>query len=403
MERTVVKVSQLNDYIKRMMEQDAFLGSVCVSGELSNYKIHPSGHHYFTMKDEEGALRCVMFKSSAVRMRFRPENGMKVVAVGRVSVFSRDGSYQLYCVSMSPEGAGDLAAAFEQLKNRLWQEGLFSAEHKKLLPPFPHRIALITAASGAAVQDMLRIIGRRYPLSKVLIMSVRVQGPEAPAEIRGAIIYANRHQVADLIITGRGGGSVEDLWAFNDELVARAIYDSRIPVISAVGHEPDVTISDFVADVRASTPSNAAELAVPDSMELKDSLHELQAIMLRSLQNKLELYRQRLDALKNSRVMQSPLGYFQDRRMLLDFNQQKLSALTMRVLDREKRHYAALVAGLDAMSPLKVLARGYSMTKDSDGKVIVSSAEVQPGDRISVTLLSGQISAQVIDCGEENV
>ena len=259
-------VTQLNQIIKDLIEGQPLLSHVCVRGELSNYKIYPSGHHYFTLKDSESSLRCVMFKSSASKLRFRPESGMSVTVWGRVSVYPRDGAYQLYCTQLMPEGTGDLQVAFEQLKAKLQAEGLFEESHKKPLPPFPGRIAIITSSAGAAVHDMIRILSRRWPMTKVLLLPVRVQGGEAPPEIAGAIRYANEFEVADLIITGRGGGSIEDLWAFNDERVARAIYDSRIPVISAVGHEPDVTISDFVADLRAATPSNGAELAVPDGI-----------------------------------------------------------------------------------------------------------------------------------------
>ena len=401
MERTIVSVTQVNDYLKNMMERDGFLSGLWVRGELSNYKIHPSGHHYFTLKDETSTLRCVMFKNSTLRMRFRPENGMKVLVCGRVTVFPRDGSYQMYCASMTPEGAGELSVAFEQLKDRLWKEGLFDPKLKKPLPAFPHRIALITASSGAAVRDMLRIIGRRYPLSKVLVMSVRVQGPEAPAEIRGAILYANRYRVADLIITGRGGGSMEDLWAFNDERLARAISASAIPVISAVGHEPDVTISDFVADVRAATPSNAAEIAVPDQMELRERLSACQSKLYRSVQKNMQLCRQRLEVLRCSRVLQSPLTFFQDRKMLLDFQHHKLQASMKRVVDLKRRSFVGMTSRLDAMSPLKVLARGYSLTRSLSGTVITSSRMLNAGDVISVKFLSGEVNAQVLECVED--
>jgi exodeoxyribonuclease VII large subunit len=401
MERTIVTVAQVNEYLKNMMECDGFLSALWVRGELSNYKIHPSGHHYFTLKDDTSTLRCVIFKSSTLRMRFRPENGMKVLVSGRITVFPRDGSYQMYCVSMTPEGAGELSVAFEQLKERLWKEGLFNQERKKPLPMFPHRIALITAASGAAVRDMIRILGKRYPLSKVLIMSVRVQGPEAPAEIRGAILYANRYRVADLIITGRGGGSAEDLWAFNDERVARAIDASDIPVISAVGHEPDVTISDFVADVRAATPSNAAELAVTDQMELRERLNAYQTKMLRSIQKQMQFSRQQLNVLRKSRVLQSPVSYFQDRRMLLDFQQHKLQTDMKRLIDRNRKNFIALTSRLDAMSPLKVLARGYSLTRNSSGAVVTSAGDLAVGDLIRVTFLNGEVQAQVVDHMED--
>ena len=272
MEQHIFGVAEVNQLVKLLLDGEPMLQDVYVRGELSNYKMYPSGHHYFTLKDPEGALRCVMFRGQASRLRFRPENGMKVIAQGRITVFPRDGAYQLYCNSLTPEGAGDLAVAFEQLKAKLYAEGLFDPAHKKPLPPYPERIAIVTSSAGAAVHDMIRILRRRYPLAKVVLLPVRVQGAEAPPEIAGAIRYANRWRVGDVIITGRGGGSMEDLWAFNDERVARAIYDSELPVISAVGHEPDVTISDFVADARASTPSNAAEIVVPDQEALKQWL-----------------------------------------------------------------------------------------------------------------------------------
>ena len=254
----VYEVSELNQYIKNILESVPQLDNLLIRGELSNYKIYPSGHHYFTLKDAQGTLRCVMFKGSAMKLKFRPENGIKVIAAGRISVFPRDGTYQLYCTSLSADGVGDLYVAFEQLKEKLYAEGLFDPAHKKPLPLYPQRIAIVTSGAGAAVHDMIRILRRRYPLAKVLLLPVRVQGVEAPPEIVGAIRYANRWKLADVLITGRGGGSIEDLWAFNDERVARAIYESEIPVISAVGHEPDVTISDFVADRRAVCPDRTS-------------------------------------------------------------------------------------------------------------------------------------------------
>ena len=271
-EQTILTPSQVGQYIKGFMDRDRLLSGLLVRGELSNYKRYPSGHHYFTLKDGEGALRCVMFRSDAASLRFQPQNGMQAIAAGRVTVFPRDGQYQLYCVRLTPEGAGDLAVAFEQLKARLLQEGVFDPAHKKPIPRMPGRIALVTSPAGAAVRDMLRILGARWPMAQVYVLPVRVQGEGAAEEIAAAIGWANLHQAADLIITGRGGGSMEDLWAFNEEIVARAIYDSDIPVISAVGHEPDVTIADFAADLRAATPSNAAELAVPDQNEVYASL-----------------------------------------------------------------------------------------------------------------------------------
>ena len=282
-ERHVFTVTELNNCVKELVESVPAFGDLLLKGEISNYKEYPSGHHYFTLKDSQSALRCVMFKGSAAKLRFRPENGMQVIASGRISVYPRDGAYQLYCSGLSADGVGDLYVAFEQLKDKLYREGLFDPAHKKPLPRYPQRIAIVTSSAGAAVHDMIRILRRRYPIAKVLLLPVRVQGVEAPPEIVGAIRYANRYHLADVLITGRGGGSLEDLWAFNDERVARAIYDSEIPVISAVGHEPDVAISDFVADRRASTPSNAAEIAVPDMAELLRALQGSRERMAQSL------------------------------------------------------------------------------------------------------------------------
>ena len=396
----IYEVSQINAYIKDKFDADPFLGSLCVRGELSNYKVYPSGHHYFTMKDAEGALRCVMFRSSASRLRFRPENGMKVLAVGRITVFPRDGAYQMYCEQMTPDGVGDLHVAYEQLKERLLREGLFERSHKKPLPEFPHRIAVITSSAGAAVHDILRILGKRYPLSKVLLLPVRVQGVEAPAEIAGAIRYANRWKIADVILTGRGGGSLEDLWAFNDERVARAIYDSEIPVVSAVGHEPDVTISDFVADVRAATPSNGAELIAPDRLDLMQRLRGYDSRMAAAMEKQLKLARQRLAAAAGRRVLQSPMHYIQDRRMALDYVHRRLSAAARQTLDRKKQRFVRLTAALDAMSPLKVLGRGYALVRKGE-TVVRSAAQLAPGDRVELRLADGTARAEITEIKEE--
>ena len=254
MKYSVCSVTQVNEHIRDLLDADVTLGALFVRGEISNYKAYPSGHHYFSLKDEGGSLRCVMFRREAATLRFRPQNGMKVVAFGRVSAYPRDGQYQLYVSALQADGVGDLHAAFEELKARLAAQCLFDPEHKKPIPRFPKRIALVTSPAGAAVRDMIRILGARWPMAEVFVVPCRVQGAEAPPEIAGAIAWVDQHDLADLIITGRGGGSMEDLWCFNDERVARAIYDSRIPVISAVGHEPDVTIADYVADLRAATP-----------------------------------------------------------------------------------------------------------------------------------------------------
>ncbi len=399
-DQRIFSVTEVNGYIKNLLDNTPMLNGLFIRGELSNYKIYPSGHHYFTLKDGECALRCVMFRGAAGKLRFRPESGMKVVVFGRISVFPRDGAYQLYCTQMNADGIGDLYVAFEQLKEKLFQEGLFDESHKKPLPKYPQRIAIVTSSAGAAVHDMIRILRHRYPIAKVLLLPVRVQGVEAPPEIVGAIRYANRWQLADVLITGRGGGSIEDLWAFNDERVARAIYASEIPVISAVGHEPDVTISDFVADRRASTPSNAAEIAVPDMSELLRGLENSQMRLVQSECNLLERENQRLTAWSNKRVLTDPMAFVQDKRMQLDFVQQKLGGAAARQLDGDMRRFTQLTAKLDALSPLKVLGRGYAMAQDEKGRVLRSSAQVQLGEQIRIKLAQGSLQCTV-DAKEE--
>ena len=388
-------VSELNGIIKALIDGEPLLGKVCVRGELSNYKVYPSGHHYFTLKDAESSLRCVMFKSSASKLRFRPESGMGVTAFGRVSVFPRDGAYQLYCTDLIPEGTGDLQIAYEQLKARLASEGLFDPGHKKPLPAFPKKIAIITSSAGAAVHDMIRILGRRWPMTKVVLLPVRVQGVEAPPEIVGAIRYANIYKVADLIITGRGGGSIEDLWAFNDERVARAIYGSELPVISAVGHEPDVTISDYVADVRASTPSNAAELAVPDASEMRELLENLNIRKTQAVRKKLSRLSTRLEDIKNRRVLQNPMTYIDSKRSELDYVRDRLIAVADRINSAKRHKFVALAASLDAMSPLKVMGRGYAIAADAKGELIRSINDVKPDDKMRLLVRDGVIKCAV--------
>lgn len=395
MEQNIIAVSQVNEYIKFLLDRDELLGNICVRGELSNYKVYPSGHHYFTLKDAEGALRCVMFRSSAQRLRFRPENGMQVIASGRVTVFPRDGAYQLYCNTLTADGAGDLYVAFEQLKEKLAKEGLFDPAHKKPIPKYPHTIAIITSAAGAAIMDMLRILGKRYPLTKVKLLPVRVQGAEAPAEIAGAIRYANRYQVADLIITGRGGGSMEDLWAFNDERVARAIFASEIPVISAVGHEPDVTIADFVADVRAATPSNGAEIAVPEQADVRALLLSLENRLGQAERKRLDVLASRLNELSARPVLQSPTGFLQNRRLDVDRLSDRLNAAEKHLLLAKRQEYVRLVSSLEAMSPLRVLARGFSVTTDASGAILRDAKAVAPGDSVHIRLEHGALDCRV--------
>ena len=395
MEQKILSVTELNQLVRGKLERDSDLQNVCIRGEISNYKLYPSGHHYFSLKDSESAIRCVLFKGNALSLRFRPENGMQVLAVGRVSLYPRDGSYQFYCSRLLPDGAGDLSVAFEQLKQKLYREGLFDPAHKKQLPAFPHRVGIVTSPAGAAVHDMLRILGKRYPLSRVILLPVRVQGAEAPGEIARAIDYANAHAIADVLIVGRGGGSVEDLWAFNDEGVSRAIFRSRIPVISAVGHEPDVTISDFTADLRAATPSNAAELVAPDQSELRAALEGMRASMLASMRQRLTRSRQQLTGLSASPMLRNPMNYLQERRLRLDKLTGDFRRVGTRLLQARRQGLIRLSASLDAMSPLKVLARGYSMTADADGRLISSVTEVSPGQSLTILVSDGRIRAAV--------
>lgn len=400
MAQEVISITQLNDYIQRKLDSDILLNSVAVRGEISNYKMYPSGHHYFTLKDEASALKCVMFKGNALRLRFRPENGMKVIAMGKVSVFPRDGAYQLYCTAMAMDGVGDLYAAFEQLKKKLASQGLFDPAHKQPIPRYPGTIGIVTSSAGAAVHDMLRILNKRYPLSKVRLLSVRVQGAEAPGEIAAAIRYANHYKLADLLIVGRGGGSMEDLWAFNDERVAHAIYQSEIPVISAVGHEPDVTISDYVADLRAATPSNAAELAVPDQDALRQTLDAMNTAMAVALNRQLKSARQHLNVLSQSPALRSPTGYLEQRQKSLELLTGRLVSAQTNQISRKHQQFIALTSKLDAMSPLKVLTRGYAMAQTEQGEVLKSVNQVERGERITVSLSDGRLSATVMDIKE---
>ena len=396
----ILSVTQVNEYIQGKMNADPLLSQVAVRGEISNYKCYPSGHHYFTLKDQESALKCVMFKGNAYSLRFRPESGMKVIALGRISVYPRDGQYQLYVSSMAVDGIGDLYAAFEELKKKLAGKGLFAPEHIKPIPQYPRTIGVVTSSAGAAVHDILRILRKRYPLCAVRLLPVRVQGAEAPEEIAGAIRYVNQYRLADLLIVGRGGGSIEDLWAFNDERVAYAIYESEIPIISAVGHEPDVTIADYVADLRAATPSNGAELAVPDRESLMQNLDALNAAMGAALNRQLKLCTQRLDALAASPALRSPTGYLDQKLKDLTLLQNRLSASQERLLARTNQRFVGCVAKLDAMSPLKVLSRGYAMAQGEDGRVLRSVSQTEPGQTITVRFSDGSVSATVTSIKE---
>ena len=395
MDDRILTVSEVNLYLKELVDRDRFLGDLCVRGELSNYKAYPSGHRYFSLKDDNGVLKGVMFKSDAIRLRFTPENGMKVLVSGRVAVYPRDGQYQLYASSMIPDGVGELYVAFEQLKSKLEAKGYFAQERKRRLPEYPETICVITSPAGAAIHDMLRILGHRWPTAKVNLLPVRVQGEEAPNEIAEAIDYACRHHLGEFIITGRGGGSMEDLWAFNDERVADAIYRSSLPVISAVGHEPDVTISDFVADLRAATPSNAAELAVPDVSEVESMLRGYEYNLQSQMTAKLRYLKSRLETLAAKRVLVSPDGYLREQRQRLFSAEAAMDASIERILLTHKGDLSRAAAGLDAMSPLKVLARGYAVATDELGRAVRSADGLKHGDRLNLRFAKGKVKVRV--------
>ncbi len=385
-----ITVTQLNKYIKSILERDVHLVNVAVKGELSNFKLHTSGHCYMTLKDETSTIRAVMFRSAAEKLRFRPENGMKVITIGKISVYERDGQYQLYITSMQPDGVGDLHIAYEQLKQRLESEGLFDASRKKLIPKFPKTVGVVTSPTGAAVRDIVNVITRRYPLAEILIMPVLVQGEGASPQIADAIKFFNEKNLADVLIVGRGGGSIEELWAFNEEAVARAIAGSRIPVISAVGHETDFTIADFVADLRAPTPSAAAELAVPSVIDLAASIRQSYGRMLYSLNKTIEGKRQILSrfAIKN------PMDMVNQNRIRMDNALKHLTNAMSALIEAKSKKLAVGAARLEALSPLGVLSRGYSVTQIDD-RIIRSVTQVAVGDELTVRVADGKILCNV--------
>lgn len=396
----VYSVSQVNGYLKELVDGDPLLRGLLVRGEVSNYKCYPSGHHYFSLKDEQGSIRCVMFRGDAARLRFKPVNGLSVIAYGRVSVYPRDGQYQLYCTQLMEDGRGALDRAFEELKKKLEAQGLFDPAKKQPLPAYPGRIALVTSPAGAAVRDMIRILRQRWPLTEVLVVPVRVQGEGAAEEIAAAIHQVNNRDDIDLIITGRGGGSREDLWAFNEEPVAWAIALSNIPVISAVGHEPDVTISDYVADLRASTPSNAAELAVPDQQQERQRLEGMTLRLRQAMEVQLDRDRKELTRLEQSRVLRNPVAVVDDQRMRLDGVQRRLAMALERTLRRGRVELAGLAGRVDAMSPLKVLSRGYAIAK-AEGRAVTTVEQVQPGQAMDVLVADGVYHCRVEEKEEQ--
>ncbi len=395
--KTVWSVSQLNSYIKRWIASNQALNKVYVRGEISNFKAHFSGHLYMSLKDEDANIRAVMFKGNASSLRFRPENGMKIVALGQIAVFERDGQVQLYIEEMQPEGVGALQIAFEQLKKKLEAEGLFALETKKPIPAFPVHIGVATAATGAAIRDILQVLRRRYPLAKVTLYPVLVQGEQAPADICRAIEYFNREFPVDVLIVGRGGGSIEDLWAFNDESVARAIFASRIPIISAVGHEVDFTIADFVADLRAPTPSAAAELCVPEVSHLRSQLVERYRKLKYEMDRKIKTRADHLSQFSSKRVLRSPQDFLSEHVLHLDMVSKRMQGRMEQCVEKNQARFSRLCAQLDALSPLRVLARGYALATDSNGLVHQSARSFSNDEEFVLTMHDGQVDCRVLD------
>lgn len=395
--KNAMTVTQVNEYIKMILENDRRLINLYVKGEISNFTNHyKTGHFYFTIKDAGSNLKAVMFKSSASKLKFVPENGMKIIISGRISAYVRDGQYQLYAETMEPDGVGALYIAYEQLKKKLEAEGLFDANRKKALPKIPTRIGIITSPTGAAIRDMINIGARRFPMAKIILYPTLVQGSEAPPQLISGVKYFNRTQSADVIIIGRGGGSLEDLWAFNDEGLARAIADSDIPVISAVGHEIDYTICDFVADRRAPTPSAAAEIALPDMLELKRKINNIIAREELFISQKIKAHRQNLSRYASSRALVNPMNTIDDKRMMTIALTDRLEK-SMNMLDIKKR--SALSSGaakLEALNPLSVISRGYSAVFGNDGVLIKSINQVKTGDLIKFKTSDGNVNASVL-------
>ncbi len=394
-------VTALTYALKRLIEENVSLDGVWIKGEISNFTAHTSGHLYFTLKDENARLSCVMFRNQARLLTFRPENGQAVSVTGRMSVYEKAGNYQLYVEQMESDGLGDLFQAFERLKRRLEEEGLFDPKRKRPLPPLPQKIGLITSPTGAAVQDMIKILRRRRPNLDILIFPALVQGEDAPASLIKALEDAAKFQHLDLVIIGRGGGSIEELWAFNDERLARAIADFPKPIISAVGHETDFTIADFVADLRAPTPSAAAELAVPDQESLTRTLNGLTQQLYQAVRRSLQNRRQELRKLAQSRVLVDPYYALNRRRQDLDWLTERLTRLGTQTVRMKRERFYRLLGKLDALSPLATLQRGYAIAQTDDGRFLNRSDQVEVGAKIRVKLAKGSLHCQVLNKEEE--
>lgn len=400
MSSAVLTVSQVNFFLKSLLEGDGRLSDILISGEISNFTDHyKSGHLYFSLKDERSVIKAVMFAASARRLRFKPRNGMKVIVRGRVSVYEPSGQYQLYAEDMQPDGIGALSLAYEQLKARLAAEGLFDPAHKRPLPPYPEQIGVITSPSGAAVRDILQITARRWPIAEIVFCPVLVQGEGAPAQLIKALGALNRQEACDVIILGRGGGSLEDLWAFNDEALARAVYASQIPVVSAVGHETDFTICDFAADLRAPTPSAAAELCTPDFSEEQERLLSYYRYFRDESKKLVEYLRQSVDILSQDSPLHDPAAYVQARRGRLQEWTGRLFRQERLLLDKNKGALSVLAGKLDTLSPLRVLSRGYSVVYREGGTAVVDAGALTPGEVVTIRASKGQAKAEILEAG----
>ena len=389
-------VTDLNKYMKDKVAQDEFLNNVYVKGEISNFKHHYTGHMYFTLKDENSLIKCIMFKSQTATLNFMPKDGMKVFILGTVAVFERDGVYQIYCKAMQEDGIGDLYKKYEELKQKLEKEGLFDETHKQKIPFMPKTIGVLTSKTGSVIKDIINVSTRRNPNVHIRLYPVPVQGPGAEREIAKAIEFMNKNNLADVIILARGGGSIEDLWPFNEEETARAIYNSKIPIISAVGHETDFTIADFAADLRAPTPSAAAELAQPDIMEIKIKLITYQNRFKEALKKKIEIMRLRYKKTMASRVFTAPLIRIKEQYQNIDLYIKKIETAVRIRLKEEQKKEIELISKLDSLSPLKTLTRGYSITQKDDGKIIKSAKDLKTNDKIKLKFIDGEKQAQVL-------
>lgn len=399
--QNALTVTGLNEYIKAKLDTDPILTGVFVKGEISNFVNHyKTGHFYLSLKDEGGVVRAVMFRQSAQKLNFVPENGMKVICYGRVSSYVKDGQYQLYISSMEPDGIGALYIAFEQLKKKLEQEGLFDPIHKKPLPKYPKKVGIITSPTGAAVRDMINISARRFPLAELCLFPCLVQGDGAPPQLIRGIEVFNREVEVDVILLGRGGGSLEELWAFNDEGLARAIFASRVPIISAVGHETDFSISDFVADLRAPTPSAAAEIALPEAGEVKRKLHNVIDRMSLVSENRIKNLRAQVAALASTPQMQSQMRLIEDRRMALFSLEREMENKITLLLEGKKSALLSKTASLEALSPLAVMTRGYSAVFDENGKSVYQKENVKIGDKVSIRFSDGLARAEILEVEE---